>query len=775
MLASWRALAMVMVAVTGCCRTPQPNAAVTSRSVQPTRAAKFVGMAACVECHEKQVTEWTGSHHDLAMQEATDATVLGDFQNVTHTYHSVTTTFFRKDGKFMVRTDGPDGDLHDYDVAYTFGNHPLQQYLIKFPDGRMQALNVCWDTRGAKQGGQRWFHLYPNEEIRHDDILHWTGPHQNWNHMCAECHSTDVHKNYDAAKDEFHTTWSQIDVSCEACHGPGSEHVAWARAHTTEPRGTSQGAMGLVVRLKEFPPPRTHLDTARGILMRDHPRTDHAVLETCARCHSRRGTFSEDYVPGQPLAQTHRLALLESELYEADGQIHDEVYEYGSFLQSKMHAAGVTCTDCHNPHTLKTAGGNQTCAACHVPAKYDTPAHHKHTAGTAAAACVSCHAPTRNYMVIHARHDHSFRVPRPDLTVVTGAPNACNGCHADQTPQWAAQAAAAWWPSQESRSPHFGEIFAAARRQEPGSASSLIRLLDDSLQPAIVRASAAEWLESNPSPDMVPALKRALGNSDPLVRAAAARSLRSGFALSTERREMLMPLLQDPVRQVRMDAATAILDGTTKTFTAEQKASLQRALSEYQSAEQYGADRAESRLNLGVLALSQGNLQHAEEEYLAAIRLSPRFPAGYVNLADLYRSQGRERDAARTMQDGLKLAPKDAGLRHALGLALVRQERLPDALSELALAHKFAPDSARYAYVYAVALESSGQRKEAIKVLRAAQARHVGDPDILMALAMYCYGEGQLAEATSYAELLFTARPWDPEAQATLAQLRQAQ
>ena len=162
------------------------------------------------------------------MQEATQATVLGDFADASFTQYGVTSKFFRKDGRFFVRTDGADGALADFEVKYTFGVHPLQQYLIGFPDGRMQALSIAWDARPREQGGRRWFHLYPDERIDHHDPLHWTRLSQNWNFACAECHSTNLRRNYDAQGDRFATTWSDLSVGCESCHGPGSDHVTWA-------------------------------------------------------------------------------------------------------------------------------------------------------------------------------------------------------------------------------------------------------------------------------------------------------------------------------------------------------------------------------------------------------------------------------------------------------------------------------------------------------------------------------------------------------------------
>src|SRR3954453_11597546 len=242
--------------------------------------ASFVGASTCAECHAAETGLWRNSHHALAMQKATSATVLGDFSDATFEHFGVTTTFSRSGDTFMVRTDGPDGALHDYQIAYTFGVYPLQQYLIEFPDGRVQALSVAWDTRPRREGGQRWFHLYPNEAILHDDLLHWTGPYQNWNFSCAECHSTDVHKNYDAAKDSFQTTWSEINVACETCHGAGSRHVAWARHENAD---TDKG---LAVAFRERAAAAWTIDPKTGNARRSELQPLRTELETCGRCHS---------------------------------------------------------------------------------------------------------------------------------------------------------------------------------------------------------------------------------------------------------------------------------------------------------------------------------------------------------------------------------------------------------------------------------------------------------------------------------------------------------
>ncbi len=368
--------AVLLLTLAGCRRAADGagagGAPPTKAAVRP--AATFVGRAACEKCHAEEARRWHGSHHDLAMQEASEKTVVGNFENASFTHFGVTSTFFKRDGKFYVRTDGPDGKLREYPIAYTFGTFPLQQYLIAFPGGRYQALNVCWDTRPAKQGGQRWFHLYPKEEVPHGDPLHWTGPYQNWNFMCAECHSTNVAKGYHPEENRYETTFSEINVSCEACHGPGSAHSAWGeevragRAKKDDPDKRLPFVLGEPEKASWIINPET------GLAKRSVPRKSRTEIEMCGRCHARRSVVAADYVYGKPLADTHRPVLLEPGLYYADGQIEDEVYEYQSFLESRMFANGVTCSDCHNPHDMKVAGsGDRVCAACHAVEKFETP------------------------------------------------------------------------------------------------------------------------------------------------------------------------------------------------------------------------------------------------------------------------------------------------------------------------------------------------------------------------------------------------------------------
>jgi len=707
--------------------------------------AVYVGHATCVPCHQREAERFAGSHHDRAMQVADATTVRGDFNNATFTYNGVTSTFFTKDGAFFARTDGSDGALHDYRITHTFGIEPLQQYLVEFPDGRRQALSICWDTRPKAAGGQRWFHLYPNDKVDFRDVLHWTGPAENWNYMCAECHSTNVMKNYQAEGNRFATTWSDVDVSCEACHGPGSKHVDWAR----HPTG-NDAAKGLLV----DPAPRggSWTFTANAAIARlTGPRDTRGIL-VCAPCHARRTQISNDDRPGQALGQAYILSVLDEGLYHADGEILDEVFEYGSFLQSRMHEKGVVCTDCHDPHSGRLRkDGNTVCWQCHQPARFNTSAHHHHKMGTEAARCVSCHMLARNYMVVHKRHDHSFRVPRPDLSATLGTPNACSDCHRDRSPQWAADAVVKWYGPTRTRGPQYAAALAAGRRRQAGATRLLAAVIADSAFAPIVRATALSLLETPAQPPTTELVERALQDGDPLVRRAAVALLATWEP--ARRWQAGGPLLNDPIRAVRLEAVNA-LAATAASSTAEQRTTFERAVAEYRDVQAFNADRAESWLNLGALNARLGDRQHAETDYQKAIQLQPSFIPSSVNLADLYREQGREADGERVLRQALALQPNAADAHFALGLLLVRQQRADQALAELTKAAEQATDNPRYAYVHAVALDSLGQHDQAVVVLERAQQRFTGDRDILATLVQWSAQSGDRDAATRWAQKL---------------------
>jgi predicted CXXCH cytochrome family protein len=411
------------------------------------------------------------------------------------------------------------------------------------------------------------------------------------------------------------------------------------------------------------------------------------------------------------------------------------VFVWGSFVQSRMHAAGVTCSDCHEPHSGQLrAPGNAVCAQCHEAATFDTPAHHHHDQGARGAQCVDCHMPATTYMLVDPRRDHSLRVPRPDRTTTLGTPNACNDCHKDRSPEWADGAIERWYGHRPQGFQTFAEVFAAARRGANVNAE-LGNLLRSPGTPALVRATAANALQPWLDTATLPLVGAAANDVSPLVRREAARLLVA--VPPAPRLELGAALLDDPRRLVRMEAAVAFADIPDAMFSESQRASFARAAAEFEQSQRYNADRPEQRVMLGNFYARQGRAVPAESEFWAALALDRSFVQAYANLAELQRALGREADAETTLRAGLERVPDDASLHHALGLSLVRQQRLDAALVELRRAAALQPGDARFAYVYAVALHTADRRAEALRELDRAIALHPDDRDLQAAAAAW--------------------------------------
>ncbi|MBS0348784.1 MAG: tetratricopeptide repeat protein [Proteobacteria bacterium] len=705
-------------------------------------AARYVGSAACADCHADEARRWRASHHAQSMQVASPATVLGDFRDVRVSHHGQTTRFFRKGEAFYVRTAGADGREADFQVTHTFGVHPLQQYLVALPGGRLQALGVAWDTRRREDGGQRWYHLYPDAPPKPGEPVHWSGREQNWNFMCASCHSTGLVKNYDLQSDRYRTRWAEMAVGCEACHGPASAHLAWARGG----KPTAVANAGLTVATRQLRRLVFRYDGSHPIARGDgDPKAGQRAGEACFGCHSRRQQLTAEPRPGAAFLDDYRPALVEPGLYHPDGQIDDEVFEYGSFVQSRMHRAGVTCSHCHDSHSLKLrADGNTLCGQCHLSSRYDRPEHHRHGEGSAGAQCVSCHMPTKTYMGVHVRRDHRLAVPRPAQSARLGTPDACTACHKDKSPAWAAAAIERWTGRPEAATTPPVAVLAGRRAGVP-----LAELLSAEY-PAIQQAGALLRLAGSPA--AADAVARAARSGEGLLRLGAARAL-AGLALP-EAWRIGDGLLDDPLRAVRTEAARTLAAVPAERLPPARRERLGAVLAELIASEELAADRPESHVNLARIHAARGQPQAAEQALRTALRLDAGFLPALVNLADLYRANGREADGEATLRQAVKLAPAAAEPAHALGLALIRQGRRDAALPELARAAALAPDNGRYALVLAVAQLESGQGEAALATLAAARVRLPEDVALLRTLVQIERRLGRPEAAAHQAELL---------------------
>jgi len=626
-------------------------------SAAQAQSPDYAGSESCTDCHSEQTAAWQGSHHALAWTRPGPDTVLGDFNDAEFAHDDTLTRFYTKDGSYFIKVTESDGTSREYPVHSVAGVAPLQQYLIETEPGRQQSYGVVWDV-----GEKRWYHLYPDQHLPPSDGLHWGGPYKTWNARCAECHATGYRRNFGASTKTYASTEVEIGVGCEGCHGPASAHLAWAGANTEGKTGGKAVA-------------DSEPDLNAVGLLADVARIGN---QQCASCHSRRETLlGGNPLPGTPFDDAYTLALLRPGLYHADGQILDEVYVYGSFLQSKMYARGVGCTNCHDPHNAELkAHGNAICTQCHseagnpdfptlTKAMYDSPDHTFHDTGSEGAQCKSCHMIERTYMGIDGRRDHSFRIPRPDLGGQTGGPDACTDCHADQTQGWAAAQIEGWFPKSTQRGAHYGQTLAHGRAAPDQAEDDLLTLALDETQPGIVRATALYLLQPQVSPALALATAPLLAHADPLIRGNAA-SMQRGADVET-RLKRLMPLLGDPMRSVRIAATKQMLDTPPDKLARSQRAVLGAAMGDWQKSLANKLDFPETHLVMGGTALSMRNFPAALRAFGEVVRLDPQRAEAWVMLVRLTEAlEGR--DAARVvLRNALRQVPGDPVLLQLMG------------------------------------------------------------------------------------------------------------
>jgi predicted CXXCH cytochrome family protein len=696
-----------------------------------TVPATMVDQAQCQGCHSAQVKDWQGSHHQLAMQEATAHTVLGDFNNVSFKAEKETTRFSRKGDGFWVNTPGSDGKATDFKVAYTFGIAPLQQYLIEVGEGRLQALGVAWDVEK-----HRWFHLYPGQGVNFKNPLHWSKPSQNANFMCIECHTTGFKRNFDAAKNTFDSQWNSLGVGCQACHGPASSHLEWA---------AKKGDL-------------THKGFA--VDLKDQNAT--VELETCARCHSRRAPLGDGFTVGKRLMDEYLPSPLTRELYALDGKIKDEVFEHGSFAQSKMADKGVRCSNCHNPHSNELkAPGNGVCLQCHNTAgktavagvdgkglqakNYDAIEHTRHTMGQPGSQCVDCHMPGKFYMGNDLRHDHSFSIPNPERAKKLGTPDACLSCHQGKAGNKVSEQFKRWNTASAVQAPRYDESLWLIRNGQPGAAHALYEQLQRRHLPAIQRATLLAELALYPSEQAVKLASKDLKNLAPQVRESAVRAI-SALLPPAERPPLLTPLLGDPVKAVRIAAARDLL-GAARNGLGNDQANWDSAIGEYEGVQKSLAERAEANLNLAMLYQAQGRSGEVEGLLRAALKRDPDFYPALVTLVQWLEVAGRGQEAQALLDQGLNEHPGAAMLQHSQGLALIRAGKTTQAMPALRKAARLEPQNAQYGYVLAIALHDSGKVDEACQELERLLEDQPTNRNSRLSLIQYYLENGQEPKA----------------------------
>ncbi|NRD23093.1 tetratricopeptide repeat protein [Winogradskyella litoriviva] len=674
----------------------------------------FLGDNNCKECHADEYKDWKGSHHDLAMQIADSLTVLGDFNNKKISSQGVTSHFYKSDGNFYVNTEGSDGKYQDYKIIYTFGVTPLQQYIVQFPNGHYQCLRTAWDSVENK-----WFDLYPDFKVVHSEWLHWSKGGLNWNNMCAECHSTNVRKNYDLETNSYNTKYAIINVNCEACHGPGKQHVEDVNKLGDEYTDSGTFQMTLNTKPKE-------------------------LVDQCARCHMRREQYSEYFNFEGTMLDHYYPQLLEEPIYFADGQILDEDYVYASFTQSKMYQNNVTCTNCHNSHSLKLKfEGNMLCAQCHTPEQYNSPKHHFHEQNSKGAQCVNCHMTGRYYMGNDFRRDHSFRIPRPDQSLKYGTPNACTGCHKDKDNEWA------WEEFQKQYgqvdSIHFSDKLAPGIAGHQNAHIGLIELFEDKNQPELVRASAAKALSKYDPQNFIDQYLQLLNDESAIVRGASVDVLSE--INNTDYISSFLPMLNDPKRSVRIKAFYGLSTMTYHQVPENYKEVYQKVKKEFFTHLKTNSDFVGGRVKKANYYLKKGEITKGIEGYENALEIDPINNQVRLALANLYYQNKNFTKAEQAFKTVIKQEPEYGPVYYSLALLLAELERNDDAIKYLKLANTKMPENIRVYYNLSLLYGKIKDHKNAEKILIKGLKLDSNNESLLYALAYHYSSTNQPKKA----------------------------
>jgi tetratricopeptide (TPR) repeat protein len=700
--------------------------------------SNFLGDNNCKECHKDQYNDWKGSHHDKAMQLADSLSVLADFGGEKFSSQGVTSHFFKKKSDFYVNTEGPDGNYHDYKIVYTFGITPLQQYIVKFPNGHFQCLRTAWDSVKNE-----WFDLYPDFKVVHSEWLHWSRGGLNWNNMCSDCHSTNVRKNYDQESHSYNTKYALINVSCEACHGPGKQHLEDVKRLGDSYTSTGTMQMALNTTPKE-------------------------LVDQCARCHMRREQFSEAFNFEGTMLDHYFPQLIEEPIYYPDGQILDEDYVYGSFIQSKMYKNNIACNNCHNSHSLKLKfDGNALCVQCHIPEKYNTSKHHFHKMDTEAAMCINCHMPGKYYMGNDFRRDHSFRVPRPDLSLKYGTPNACAGCHKDKNNTWAWKAFQKFYGTVDSI--HFSEKLAPGIIGQPYADKGLLELIHDTTQVDMARASAVKALSNYNADNYINEYIKLLNDDSPLVRGATIDVLSE--INNTDYQNYFLPLLKDPKRSVRIKTFYALASINESQVPEKYKVVYQKVKKEFFIHLKTNADFAGGRIKKANYYLKQGNIEKGIVGYESALEIDNINNQARLTLANLYYQSQNYTKAEETFKTVIQQEPEFGPTYYSLALLLVEIGKNEEAIAQLKKANTIMPDNIRVYYNLGLLYDKINQQNLAEKIFIRGLKIDPNNESLLYALAYHYSNYNQKKKAKNILIRLVQLYPNNSQYNSFLQQL----
>ena len=724
--------------------------------------AGYGGSASCRRCHAEAYDLWSASHHGHAERSPRADLDREAFDPPRTFRHGTQTTSIRLEGDlFQIVSLGLSRQAETQTIVRVIGHDPLRQFLVSAGGGRFQTMEAAFDPLRRD-----WFNVYGQEDRQPGEWGHGTGRGMNWNDMCAGCHNTRVRKNYDPASDRYQTAMAERTVGCEACHGPLRAHGEWQNRFSNAGR-----------------PDPTIQKMSRQ-----------RVMDNCGSCHARRSELTGDFKPGDDFLDEHELTIVDdSATYHADGQIREEDYEYASFLGSRMHLRGVSCLDCHQPHSGKTLlPGNWLCLRCHngsvTNATVIDPVRHSHhqvfgydakgvqtnfdlmtyqptriheTGGE----CVNCHMPQTAYMQRHWRHDHGFTIPDPLLTQQSGIPNACNRCHAEKDVAWSLGAVERWYGERMERpTRQRAQWISRARSGDPDARDPLLAMLAGEESPywrAVAAGLLSPWAGD---PPVRAALLQSLEHPNGLVRSKTARALDRLVEQPDGRvREALSRRLDDSIRAVRLSAAWSLRASVDPGSRAG------RELDYYLN---HHADQPVGQLQLGHYWLARGQPEQGLAHLQRAVQWDPNSGPLRHDLAVVLSTGGRGREAVEQLEAACRLEPREAEYRYKLGLAwneLGDQVRTVAALEE---AVWIAPRHARALYNLGLAYHARGETESALQMLSRAESAAPADSDIPYAQATILARLGRTTEARAAVERALQIQPDFADARELARQLR---
>lgn len=710
-----------------------------SSADQNTVLASYGKSASCQSCHETEFREWAGSHHGLAerpVREDADRAAFDPSRTIAEPGHM--SEVRRAQQKFEISTLGLGGSNQTFTAERVIGVDPLRQFLIASPGGRWQSTELAFDPH-AKD----WFDVYGKENRQPGEWGHWTGRGMTWNSMCAACHNTRLIKNYDSKTDSYRTVMAEMAVGCEACHGPLGAHNSWQQQH----------------------PNKKGDPTIK-------PLSGDEMLDVCGSCHARRAELTGNFKPGDTFSDHYILSVPDdSEVFYPDGQIHEEDYEFTSFLGSRMHDAGVRCVNCHNPHTGKTIlQGNALCLTCHgapvLPApKIDPVAHSHHQAEQKGNECVGCHMPQTIYMQRHKRHDHGFTIPDPMLTKEFGVPNACGRCHQDRTADWLLERTEQWYGKKMERPSRIrSRIIARARKGADDAEREIVAALKKETN-AMWRASLVSLLRNATTNETtVAALKSAVEDKSGLVRGYGLRALQFLAEADSGIAAIMSKHLADASRYARNEAAWA-LRGTVNTNSGAGR-ELMEQLRE-------NSDQPAGALQIGVFCLDRGDIDACLAWMARAVAWDPNSAPLRHEHAIALSQAGKAQEAVGELQTACRLAPKEAEYQFKLGLAYNEINNATAAKAALEQAVKLDPKFARAWYNLGLAENGAGNSEAALDALLRAESLDTASPMPPYARATILAKLGRTAEARSVLRRALELQPGFAPAKELLQSLQQ--